>query len=141
LDFTVQTLVTQLGSLDTRIDTKMNDMEHTLISVIADKLAVGSIVTQVADVMGGETSPFVTAASLDLTMTKWFAIVNKRLDGLVNSTIEPEPRPHKKRTSDTLGDVPMPIVDMDDPHAEMDTMDEESILTTADAAQRAAGGQ
>jgi hypothetical protein len=95
LDSTVQTLVTQLNSLDTRIDTKMNAMETKLIAVIGEKLAVSNLVTKVSAVMGGETSPFVTAASLDLTMTKWFAKVNTRLDGLVNTTIDTEqPRPH-----------------------------------------------
>jgi hypothetical protein len=94
----VQTLLTQLDSLDTRIDTKMNAMETKLIAVIGEKLAVSNLVAKVSAVMGGGTSPFVTAASLNLTMTKWFAKVNTRLDGLVNTTIDTEqPRHHRPR--------------------------------------------
>jgi hypothetical protein len=141
LDSTVQTLVTQLGSLDTRINTKMNAMETKLKAVMGEKRAVSALVTKVSAVLGGETSPCVTAASLDLTMTKWFAKVSTRLDGLVNPTIDTEqPRPHKKRQPETLRDAPMPTVAGDDAHDHMDHMDEE-LDTTADVAQRAAGGQ
>jgi hypothetical protein len=140
LDTTVQTLVDRLDSLDTRIDSKLDArMETKLIEVIGEKLAVSSLVTKVSAVMGGETSPFVTAASLDHTMTKWFAKVNQRLEGLVNPNSETEqPRPHKKRQSDTFGDDPMATTDLD-AHSQ-DHMDEEHD-TTADAATRVAGGQ
>jgi hypothetical protein len=75
--------------------------------------------------MGGETSAFVTSASLDLTMTKWFAKVNNRLDGLVHPTGDSEqPRPHKKRQSVAHADVTMPTIDVDaDAHDHMDHMD------------------
>jgi hypothetical protein len=131
LDSTVKILVTQLDSLDTRIDNKMSAMETKLIAVIGEKLAVSSLVAKVSAVMGGETSPYVTSASLDLTMTKWFAKVNNRLDGLVHPTGDSEqPRPHKKRQSVAHADVTMPTIDVDaDAHDhmdKMDSMDEES---------------
>jgi hypothetical protein len=95
LDDTVQTLVTRLDSLDTCIDTKFASMETTLIAVISEKLAASNLVTKVSAVMGGEASPFVTAASIDLKLTAWFTKVTQRLDGIVTSVTDNEqPCPH-----------------------------------------------
>jgi hypothetical protein len=101
MDTTVKTVLERMDSIESRIDTKMEEMELKLTSVIVEKLNATTLVSQVSAVMGGENSPFVTSASLDLAMTNWFAKVNTRLDALL--PVLPEhsvtPRSRKKRHS------------------------------------------
>jgi hypothetical protein len=139
LDTTVQTLMDRLDSLDTCLDTKLESMETKLISVIGEKLAVSNLVAKVSAVMGGDSSPFVTAASLDLKLTAWFTKVTNKIDGLATSTsvIDP-PRKHQKRQSNTLGN-PMEEDTNSDAHPR--DMEEDDSNTQADAAQEAVGGQ
>jgi hypothetical protein len=71
-------------------------METALIAVISEKLAASNLVTKVSAVMGGEASPFITPASLDLKLTAWFTKLTQRLDGIVTSVTDNEqPRSHK----------------------------------------------
>jgi hypothetical protein len=115
MDTTVKTVLERMDSIENRIDTKMEEMEIKLTSVIVEKLNATTLVSQVSAVMGGENSPFVTSASLDLAMTNWFAKVNTRLDTLLPALPEHSvtPRSRKKRHSDQPLDASMDDGDPD----------------------------
>jgi hypothetical protein len=116
-----------MDAIDIRIDTKMTSMQTSLQNIITDKLDVTSLVAQVAVAIGGDSSPFVTAASLKLTMEGFITQVNARIDNL--ATIPKKPSKHKK-TQDT-----------DDSTMAEPDMEEEKNDAIAEAARKAGGRQ
>jgi hypothetical protein len=92
--------------------------------MIIAKLDVTSLVAQVAAAIGGDASPFVTAASLKSTMEGFITQVNARLDNLAPISSE-KPSKRKKlqdHEDSIMGD---PEIDPDDP--EMDTDESETL--------------
>jgi hypothetical protein len=74
MDDTVKNVMSRMDAIDTRIGTKMTSMQTSLQNIITAKLDVTSLVAQVAAAIGGKASPFVTAASLKLTIKGSHAI-------------------------------------------------------------------
>jgi hypothetical protein len=68
MDNTVKNVLTGMGEIEKCIDAKFTTMQTNLTDMIEKKLANKTIVAQVAAVLGGDTSPFVIAASLKATM-------------------------------------------------------------------------
>jgi uncharacterized membrane-anchored protein YjiN (DUF445 family) len=93
MDDTVAKVLNRMDAIDLRIDTKMTSMQTSLQAMIDAKLDVPSHVMQVAAAIGGEASPFVTAASLKITMKGFIEQINGRIDNLAPvSTGKPSKR-------------------------------------------------
>jgi hypothetical protein len=79
----------------------MATFEAKVTTMVADLLAAqsGTIITQVATLMSGANSPFVTAESLHQVMEKFIDSVNTRIDTLTNSPykINPDGSPVRVR--------------------------------------------
>jgi hypothetical protein len=93
MDDTVAKVLNRMDAIDVRIETKMTSMQTSLQAMIDAKLDVPSLVMQVAAAIGGEASPFVTAASLKITMKGFMEQINGRIDNLAPvSTGKPSKR-------------------------------------------------
>jgi ACT domain-containing protein len=72
MDTSVKTIMQRMEDIETKIETnidlKFDTLQETLTNVITEKLRATNLVAQVAEVIGGENSPFVTSASLSFTM-------------------------------------------------------------------------
>jgi hypothetical protein len=117
----------RMDAMETKIDTKFDTLQETLTTVITNKLRATNLVTQVAEVIGGENSPIVTSASLAVTRAEFFTKVTTRLDDLIIPSPESDRR-RKKRQSET---------DLSDKE---DAMDEDA-QDSAKVAKKAAGRQ
>jgi hypothetical protein len=124
MDGTVKNMMSRMDAIDTRIDTKMTSMQTSLQNMITDKLDVTSLVAQVV----GDASPFVTDASLKLTMEGFITQVNARINNLAPiPTAKPSERKKLQDTEDFT------IDDCD--------MEEDENHDIAEAARKAAGRQ
>jgi hypothetical protein len=131
MDETVKNVMSRMDAIDTRIDTKMTNMQTSLQNMILKKLDVTSLVAQVAAAIGGDASPFVTAASLKITMEGFITqVVNARIDNL--APISPEKPSKRKKLQDHEDEDSI----MGDP-----AMDNDETDTLAAAANKAAGCQ
>jgi hypothetical protein len=106
----------------------MTNMQTSLQNMILEKLDVTSLVAQVAAAIGGAASPFVTAASLKLTMEGFITQVNARIDNL--APISSEKPSKRKKLQDHEDSI------MGDPAMENDETD-----TLAAATNKVAGCQ
>jgi hypothetical protein len=127
MDNTVKNVLTRMGEIETRIDAKITTMQTNLTDMIEKKLATKTIVAQVAAVLGGDTSPFVTAASLKATMESFITQVNTRLDSLATIPTDPDSKRQRRSTS------PNHTSDYED------AMEEDENTNPADAAKKVAG--
>jgi hypothetical protein len=104
MDTSVKTIMHRMEDLETKIETKIDTkfatFQETLTTVITEKLRTTNLVAQVAEVIGGENSPFVTSASLAATMAEFFNKVNNRLDTISIPNPETDRR-RKKRQSES----------------------------------------
>jgi hypothetical protein len=82
MDDTVAKVLNRMDAIDVRIETKMTSMQTSLQPMIDAKLDVPSLVMQVGAAIGGEASPFVTAASLKITIKGFIKQINGRIDTL-----------------------------------------------------------
>jgi hypothetical protein len=114
-----------MDTIDQRIDNKMTSIQTSLQTMIDAKLDVPSLVMQVVAAIGGEASPFVTAASLKLTMKGFIEQINGRIDNLAPV---PTGKPSKRKKS---------LQDKSD--SEHDDMEEDEHDTIADVVKTTAG--
>jgi hypothetical protein len=91
----------------------MTNMQSSLQNMILEKLDVTSLVAQVAAAIGSDAPPFVTAASLKLTMEGFITQVNARIENLAPISSE-KPSKRKKlqdHEDSIMGD---PVMDNDE---------------------------
>jgi hypothetical protein len=104
MDTSVKTIMQRMEDIETKIETKINlkfdTLQETLTTGITEKLRATNLGAQVAEVIGGESSPFVTSASLAVTMAEFFTKVNTRLDAISIPSPETDRR-RKKRQSES----------------------------------------
>jgi hypothetical protein len=123
MDSTVLKVMNRMDAIDTRIDTKMSNMQTSLQNMIITKLDTTALVAQVAAAIGGADSPFVTAASLKATMEGFIKQVNSRIDNLIPAITPENPSKRKKPLNANTAD----------------DMDEDENEDIAAAAKKAAG--
>jgi hypothetical protein len=132
MDDTVAKVLNRMDAIDVRIDTKMTSMQTSLQAMIDAKLDVPSLVMQVAAAIGGEASPFVTAASLKITMKGFIEQINGRIDTVAPvSTGKPSTstsKPSKRKKS-------FP----EKSYCEQDDMEEDALDITAATVMTTAG--
>jgi hypothetical protein len=128
MDTTVNNVLTRMGEIETRIDTKITTMQTNLTDMIERKLETKTIGAQVAAVLGGDTSPFVTAASLKVTMESFITQVNTRLDALAPIPMDQDSK--QQRRSGSPNHISSDYED---------AMEEDENDTPAEAAKKVAG--
>jgi hypothetical protein len=125
MDDTVAKVLNRMDAIDVRIETKMTSMQTSLQAMIDAKLDVPSLVMQVAAAIGGEALPFVTAASLKITMKGFIEQINGRIDTLAPISTR---KPSKRKKS-------LP----EKSYCEQDDMEEDAPDITAATATTTAG--
>jgi hypothetical protein len=117
MDTSVKTIMQRMEDIETKIETKIDlkfdTLQETLTNVITEKLRATNLVAQVAEVIGGENSPFVTSASLSFTMAEFFTKVNTRLDAISITSPETDRRRKKHQLESAHSDYEDAIMEDD----------------------------
>jgi hypothetical protein len=121
------TLNARLATMDTKIDNVISTINDTVTQAFQKEMATfeakmtklvtdtmtaqtGSIVTQVASSITSDSSPYVTATVLQLTLETFLQKIETRIDKLTQPyAIDPRSPPRKQPKTTPIQDIPMDI--------------------------------